>query len=203
MSDQPDELAAGLRELAEHETSAADERFEAGLRQTMRWEQRRRRTQRRRLLAVSGLLCRVRRAGGRLGAAGQRPAPAAAGRRRAALARRANQRPSGAALSPIGLLGGTEPRTGGAIGIRRQGLAGRPGWKSQGEIGWRLHAECLVVRLGLCAAYGLAEPRRRESGRRPNARSEPESTVTELDAHAYVHADPDSDSDSDLAVSAS
>ena len=55
MSDEPDELTAGLRELAEHETSAADERFEAGLRQTMRWEQRRRRTQRRRLLAVGGL----------------------------------------------------------------------------------------------------------------------------------------------------
>jgi hypothetical protein len=55
MSDEPDELAAGLRELAEHEAPAADERFEAGLRQAMCWEQRRRRTQRRWLVAVGCL----------------------------------------------------------------------------------------------------------------------------------------------------
>ena len=55
MFDDSDVLAAGLRELAEHEASVGGERFEDGLRQTMRWEQRRRRTQRRRLVAVGGL----------------------------------------------------------------------------------------------------------------------------------------------------
>ena len=55
MSDEPDELAAGLRELAEHGAPPADERFEAGLRQAMRWEQRHRRTQRRWLVAVGCL----------------------------------------------------------------------------------------------------------------------------------------------------
>ena len=55
MPDAPDELVAGLRELAERELPPAGERFEAGLRQTLRWEQRRRRGQRRRLLAIGCL----------------------------------------------------------------------------------------------------------------------------------------------------
>lgn len=37
MSDDSDVLAAGLRELAEHEAPPAGERFEAGLRQALRW----------------------------------------------------------------------------------------------------------------------------------------------------------------------
>ena len=134
MSDDPDELAAGLQELAEREAPAAGERFEAGLRQALRWEQRRRRNQSRWLLVGEWPSdCPVRRARRRPGAAGDRPLPAAAGRPASCAARRADQRPSGAALSPIGLLGGTEPRTGGAIGIRRQGLAGRPGGKAKGK----------------------------------------------------------------------
>lgn len=55
MSDDSDVLAAGLRELAEHEAPPAGERFEAGLRQALRWEQRRRRAQRRRLVALGCL----------------------------------------------------------------------------------------------------------------------------------------------------
>ena len=55
MSDNPDELAARLLELAECEVPPADERFEAGIRQVVRWEQRRRRTQRRWLVTVGCL----------------------------------------------------------------------------------------------------------------------------------------------------
>jgi hypothetical protein len=44
-----------LRELAERELPPAGERFATGLRQTLRWEQRRRRGQRRRLLAIGCL----------------------------------------------------------------------------------------------------------------------------------------------------
>ena len=55
MPEIPDELAAGLQELAEREAPSAGPRFEAGLRQALRWEQRRRRTQRRWLLAVGCL----------------------------------------------------------------------------------------------------------------------------------------------------
>ncbi len=55
MPDNPDELAADLLELAECEVPPAGERFEAGLRQVVRWEQRRRRTQRRWLVTVGCL----------------------------------------------------------------------------------------------------------------------------------------------------
>ena len=55
MSDDPDELAVGLLELAERDIPPADGRFEAGLRQALRWEQRRRRVQRRRLLTATCL----------------------------------------------------------------------------------------------------------------------------------------------------
>ena len=56
MRDDPDDLVAGLRELAEREVPPPGERFEAGLRQTVRGEQRRRRTQRRRLAAAGALI---------------------------------------------------------------------------------------------------------------------------------------------------
>jgi type II secretory pathway pseudopilin PulG len=49
----PDQLTASLRELAESEVSAASQRFEVGLRQAVRWEQARRRVQRR-LWVVAG-----------------------------------------------------------------------------------------------------------------------------------------------------
>ena len=55
MPEIPDELAAGLLELAEREVPSTGERFEAGLRQALRWEQRRRRTQRRWLVTVGCL----------------------------------------------------------------------------------------------------------------------------------------------------
>jgi hypothetical protein len=55
MPETPDELAAGLQELAERELPPAGERFEAGLRQAVRWEQRRRRTQGRWLLLAGCL----------------------------------------------------------------------------------------------------------------------------------------------------
>ena len=55
MPEIPDELAAGLLELAEREVPPAGERFEAGLRQAVRWEQRRRRSQRRWLVTVGCL----------------------------------------------------------------------------------------------------------------------------------------------------
>ena len=55
MPETPDELAAGLQELAERELPPAGERFEGGLRQAVRWEQRRRRTQRRWLVTVGCL----------------------------------------------------------------------------------------------------------------------------------------------------
>ena len=192
MFDEPDELAAGLRELAEHEASVGGERFEDGLRQTMRWEQRRRRTQRRRLVAVGGL-CAVFVAlavalalpgsarllplpvGGELRSLDAQTsdlqtrlsAQASSGRNFVADWRRDRPSPTGARWSP-------------GVGKPRGDLLG-------------LHAECLVVRLGLCAAYGFAEPQRCGSGGCRNARSEPESTVTERHAHSHVHADTDSD----------
>jgi len=55
MSDDPDELAVALRELAEREVRPAGDRFQAGLRQAVRWEQGRRRTQRRWLIAAGCL----------------------------------------------------------------------------------------------------------------------------------------------------
>ena len=55
MPEIPDELAAGLQELAEREAPSAGPRFEAGLRQALRWEQRRRRRQRR-WLVLGGCL---------------------------------------------------------------------------------------------------------------------------------------------------
>lgn len=56
MPETPDELAAGLQELAERELPPAGERFEAGLRHAVRWEQRRRRTQRRWLITTGCLI---------------------------------------------------------------------------------------------------------------------------------------------------
>jgi hypothetical protein len=58
MCDEPDGLTASLRRLAESEVPAAGERFEAGLRQAVHWEQRRRRAQRR-LWAVAGSVLAV------------------------------------------------------------------------------------------------------------------------------------------------
>jgi hypothetical protein len=55
MPEIPDELAASLLELAEREVPPAGERFEAGLRQALRWEQRRRRSQRRWLVTAGCL----------------------------------------------------------------------------------------------------------------------------------------------------
>jgi hypothetical protein len=52
MTREPDELSAGLRKLAAFETPAAGARFESGLRQTLRWEQHRRRAQRRSWVAA-------------------------------------------------------------------------------------------------------------------------------------------------------
>lgn len=56
MSETPDELAAGLQELAARELPPAGERFADGVRQTLRWEQRRRRSRRRRLVAIGCLV---------------------------------------------------------------------------------------------------------------------------------------------------
>ena len=56
MSDVPDELVDGLRELAERELPPPAERFEAGVRQTLRWDERRRRGQRRRLVVAGCLI---------------------------------------------------------------------------------------------------------------------------------------------------
>ncbi len=56
MHDTPDELATGLRELAASELPPAGERFAAGVRQALRWDQRRRRGQRRRLIAAGCLI---------------------------------------------------------------------------------------------------------------------------------------------------
>ena len=56
MRDDPDDLAAGLRELAEREVPPPREHFEVGLRQAVRSEQRHRRTQRRRLVTAGALI---------------------------------------------------------------------------------------------------------------------------------------------------
>ena len=188
MSDDSDVLAAGLRELAEHEAPPAGERFEAGLRQALRWEQRRRRAQRRRLVALgclAAVFVAIVVALAMPASARLLPSPVGGELRRLDAQTSDLQAQLSAQAAVRAQL--SRRLAARAAVAQRSPLAARRPKAAKQSVGPSV-SDSLVGGLGLRASRVLAEPRRRPPGRGRTARH-----AAVIESHANASADAESD----------